>query len=53
MSEIIPPISDAYTESQEPIPDEPIEAYQKLFEEVSYTEDSAPEEPEQQSISTS
>lgn len=50
MSETLPPINDAYTESAEPFPDEPLQAYQQLFEEVSYTEDGALEEPEQPTL---
>lgn len=52
MGEALPPINDAYTESVEPFPDEPIQAYQQLFEEVSYTEDGALEEPEQTTLDT-
>lgn len=50
MGETLPPINDAYTESGEPFPDEPLQAYQQLFEEVSYTEDGVLEEPEQPTL---
>jgi hypothetical protein len=38
MSELLPPIGDAYSETHEPIPDEPLSAYEKIFVEASYAD---------------
>lgn len=39
MSETLPPINDAYIESANPFPDEPLSAYEKIFIEASYADE--------------
>lgn len=39
MSELFPPIGDAYSESEEHIPDEPLSAYERIFIEASYADE--------------
>jgi len=46
MTEFLPPQGDAYTESWEPFPDEPLEAYIKLFNEISYVDERIAHLPE-------